>query len=227
MDSWPHGRSPSFSVPKKPGELAALVAGASLPDPALAQAVGEALADELPLLKRDGGFIRSGFDPALDEARGLRDESRRIIASLQVRYAEETGIRSLKIKHNNVLGYFVEVAQQYGDTFLKPPLNETYIHRQTLAGAMRFSTTELSGLEAKIAGAAERSLGIEQDHFDRLEALVLASAGPIKQALKRWPQWMWRAPSQALRWSGIIPALSWTCRWILQSLLPATLSLSR
>ena len=76
----------------------------------------------------------------------------------------------------------VEVAQQYGDTFLKPPLNETYIHRQTLAGAMRFSTTELSGLEAKIAGAAERALGIELDHFDRLEALVLAEAGPIKQA---------------------------------------------
>ena len=68
-----------------------------------------ALADELPLLKRDGGFVRAGYDAALDEARALRDESRRVIAALQARYADETGVRALKIRHNNVLGYFVEV----------------------------------------------------------------------------------------------------------------------
>ena len=83
--------------------------------PALAAELGAALADELPLLKRDGGFVRAGYDAALDEARALRDESRRVIAALQARYAEETGVRSLKIRHNNVLGYFVEVTAQHGE----------------------------------------------------------------------------------------------------------------
>ncbi len=68
-----------------------------------------ALADELPYLKRDGGFVRPGYDAALDEARALRDESRRVIAALQARYADDSGVRALKIRHNNVLGYFVEV----------------------------------------------------------------------------------------------------------------------
>ncbi len=133
-------------------------------------------------LKRDGGFVRAGYLPALDETRALRDESRRVIASLQARYAEETGIRTLKVKHNNVLGYFVEVAQQHGETFLKAPLNETFIHRQTMAGAMRFSTTELGQLEAKIAGAADRALGLEQEVFADLARAVLAMAEDIRAA---------------------------------------------
>ncbi|MBN8937965.1 MAG: DNA mismatch repair protein MutS [Rhizobiales bacterium] len=164
------------------GELVAVAHGLSQPDPALAGMLAAALDDELPLLKRDGGFVRAGHLADLDEARGLRDESRRIIAGLQTRYAEETGIRALKIKHNNVLGYFVEVAQQHGDAFLKPPLNATYIHRQTLAGVMRFTTTELGALEAKIAGAADRALGLELDLFERLSEAVLGHAEPIKQA---------------------------------------------
>ncbi len=101
---------------------------------------------------------------------------------LQARYAEETGIRTLKVKHNNVLGYFVEVAQQHGETFLKAPLNETFIHRQTMAGAMRFSTTELGQLEAKIAGAADRALGLEQEVFADLARAVLAMAEDIRAA---------------------------------------------
>src|SRR5262249_47045163 len=132
-----------------PAEIAQARA-ALRPDGAIAAELTAALADELPHLKRDGGFVRAGFDAATDEARALRDESRRVIAALQARYAEASGVRSLKIRHNNVLGYFVEVTAQNGEKFLNPPLNATFIHRQTLAGQVRFTTTELGALEAKI-----------------------------------------------------------------------------
>jgi DNA mismatch repair protein MutS len=153
-----------------------------LPDPALAAKLSAALADELPHLRRDGGFVRAGYDGALDEARALRDESRRVIAGLQARYAEATAVRALKIRHNNVLGYFVEVTAQHGEKLLAAPLNATFIHRQTLAGQVRFTTTELGALEAKIASAAERALGMELAAFDDLAAAVTAGAGTIKRA---------------------------------------------
>src|SRR4029450_8351300 len=108
------------------------------------------------------------------------DESRRVIAALQARYAEETGIRILKIKHNNVLGYFVEVTAQHGEKLMAAPLNATFIHRQTLAGQVRFTTTELGELEAKIASAAERALGLELETFERLTANVMAESTNIK-----------------------------------------------
>jgi DNA mismatch repair protein MutS len=152
------------------------------PDAAITRELSAALADELPLIKRDGGFVRAGYDTALDEARGLRDESRRVIAALQARYAELTGVRALKVRHNNVLGYFVEVTAQNADKLFSAPLNAIFIHRQTLAGQVRFTTTELSALEAKIASAADRALGIELETFDRLAAQVTAAAGPIKAA---------------------------------------------
>ena len=87
-------------------------------DPALAGQLQQALAEELPLLRRDGGFVRAGYEPALDEARALRDESRRVIAALQIQYAETTGVRTLKIRHNNVLGYFVDVTAQHGEKLM-------------------------------------------------------------------------------------------------------------
>jgi DNA mismatch repair protein MutS len=151
-------------------------------DPALASELDAALADELPHLKRDGGFVRAGYSAALDEARALRDESRRVIAALQARYADLTSVRALKIRHNNVLGYFVEVAAQHGERMMAAPLNATFIHRQTLAGQVRFTTTELGELEAKIASAADRALGIELETFDRLAAAVTAAAAQIKEA---------------------------------------------
>ncbi|MBV8111195.1 MAG: DNA mismatch repair protein MutS [Hyphomicrobiales bacterium] len=151
-------------------------------DPALATELNAALAEELPHLKRDGGFVRAGYVPALDEARALRDESRRVIAALQARYAETTSVRALKIRHNNVLGYFVEVTAQHGERLMAPPLNATFIHRQTLAGQVRFTTTELGELEAKIASAADRALGIELETFERLAANVTAAAAAIKEA---------------------------------------------
>ena len=174
---------------------AGLAAGAGLPDETararaalgaidatLAAELARALADELPAFRRDGGFVRAGFAAALDEARALRDESRRVIASLQARYAEETGVRALKIRHNNVLGYFIEVTAQHADKLASPPLSAAYIHRQTLAGQVRFTTTALAELEAKIATAAERALAIELDVFDQLAARVVAQSESIKAA---------------------------------------------
>ena len=156
--------------------------GLRRPDAALAAELQRALADELPAYRRDGGFVRAGYEPALDEARALRDESRRVIAALQVRYAETTGIRSLKIRHNNVLGYFVDVTAQHGDKLMSAPLNATFIHRQTTAGQVRFTTTELGELEAKIASAADRALALELEIFDRLAGAVTAASAAIKEA---------------------------------------------
>jgi len=166
---------------KAPAEMADAASACRKPDPSLSAELAHALADDLPVMKRDGGFVRAGYDKSLDEARALRDESRRVIAALQARYADETGIRTLKIRHNNVLGYFVEVTAQHGDRLMAAPLNATFIHRQTLAGQVRFTSTELGELESKIASAAERALGLELDIFERLAGAVIAQGGEIKQ----------------------------------------------
>jgi DNA mismatch repair protein MutS len=163
-----------------PDEITQALEAARRPDGTLAAALSAALAAELPAFKRDGGFVREGYDGALDELRALRDESRRVIAGLQARYAEEAGVRALKIRHNNVLGYFVEVTAQHGDKLMAAPLNATFIHRQTLAGQVRFTTTELGELEAKIASAAERALGLEIEIYERLSAAVIAETEAIK-----------------------------------------------
>lgn len=144
---------------------------------ALVTTLGNALADELPIHARDGGFIRAGVDAALDELRVLRDESRRHIAALQDRYAQETGITTLKIRHNNMLGYYIEVAPKH-----MPQMGAQYIHRQTMANAVRYATPELSELESKIAQAADRALKLELEMFERLAADVLARAEAITRA---------------------------------------------
>ncbi|MBH9986785.1 DNA mismatch repair protein MutS [Bartonella sp. W8098] len=141
------------------------------------------LADDLPLLKRDGGFVRKNYNQELDELRTLRDESRRFIAELQGRYAEETGVKALKIRHNNILGYYIEVT-----ALQAPALTETteaksrFIHRQTMANAMRFTTTELADLESRIANAADRALTIELELFDKLVEEIADQADFIRQA---------------------------------------------
>ncbi len=143
------------------------------------------LADDLPLLKRDGSFLREGANAELDEVRALRDQSRRVIAGLQLQYAEETGVKSLKIKHNNVLGYFIEVtAGNAGPMTDTPEAKARFIHRQTMANAMRFTTTELADLESRIANAADRALSIELDAFDQMSAAVVAEAEAIKAAAR-------------------------------------------
>ncbi len=93
-----------------PDELSVALTDLELLPPSLEYLLSSMLAEDLPLLKRDGGFLKEGADEGLDEARALRDQSRRVIASLQLQYCEETGVKSLKIKHNNVLGYFIEVS---------------------------------------------------------------------------------------------------------------------
>jgi DNA mismatch repair protein MutS len=168
------------ALKEAPAEIAQAVDACRRPDGMLAAELSAALAAELPAVKRDGGFIRAGYDTSLDEVRALRDESRRVIATLQARYAEETGVRALKVRHNNVLGYFVEVTAQHGDRLMAAPLNTTFIHRQTLAGQVRFTTTELGALEAKIASAGERALGLELEMFERLAARVIGESDPIK-----------------------------------------------
>jgi DNA mismatch repair protein MutS len=143
--------------------------------------------DELPLMKRDGGFVRAATLAELDELRALRDQSRRVIAGLQLSYAEETGVRSLKIKHNNVLGYFIEVtALNAGPLTEGDEAKAKFIHRQTMANAMRFTTTELADLETRIANAAGEALAIELAAFRRDGADgVIAHADAIKAAATR------------------------------------------
>jgi len=163
-----------------PAEIAAArdALGAAPAD--LAAWLRAALADDLPLLKRDGGFVRDGFHAGLDEARRLRDESRKVIASLQARYAAETDLRTLKIRHNNVLGYFVEVGASHAERMLAPPLNQRFFHRQTMAGAVRFTTSELSELESRIATAGERALAFELEIFEALRVAVTAAGEAIR-----------------------------------------------
>jgi len=136
-----------------------------------------ALAEELPLLTRDGGFIAAGHDAALDEYRALRDESRRHVAGLQAKYAEATEVPGLKIRHNNVLGFYIEVTPRHAEK-----LGEGFIHRQSMANAMRFSTVELGELEAKISQAGDRALALELELFAALSAAVLVEAKSIARA---------------------------------------------
>lgn len=157
----------ALSLAARP-ELAALVADAE-----------RALIAEPPLLARDGGFIAPGWDPALDEARSLRDQSRRVVAGLQKTYADQTGVAGLKVKHNNVLGYFIEVTARHGDALMGV---DAFIHRQTMANAVRFSTPELGELEAKIAQAGERALAMELEAFEAFRARVEAEAHAIRAA---------------------------------------------
>nr|WP_239025074.1 DNA mismatch repair protein MutS [Rhodoligotrophos defluvii] len=165
----------------KPAELAGIVAVLRRDNGTLADRLAGTLADDLPLNPRDGGFVRPGFVAELDEQLRLRDQSRQVIASLQNRYADETGVRSLKIRHNNVLGYFIEVGAQHGEKLTAPALAGRFIHRQTLANAMRFTTVELADLESQIAKAAERALAIEMAIYDELVAAVTEQAGLIAE----------------------------------------------
>ena len=152
---------------------------------ALIDLLDRALATDLPLLARDGGFIAAGYDADLDGVRQLRDQGRSVIAGLQADYAGQTGIAGLKIKHNNVLGYFIETTSTHAERMLAPPLNQTFIHRQTTAGQVRFTTLPLSDLETRILNAGNHALEIEKRLYDGLKQAVLARAGPIGAAAQQ------------------------------------------
>ncbi len=133
----------------------------------------ELLSDDLPNLERDGGFVRAGYSAKLDELRLMRDDSRRLIASLQSRYQQMTDIDALKISYNNVLGYFIEVPAKRADKMLVRKGEENnadnpFIHRQTMANAVRFTTPELAELERDIASANDKAIGIELELFRQM-----------------------------------------------------------
>lgn len=142
----------------------------------------EALAEDVPMLARDGGFIAESYDAGLDEIRRLRDESRRIIAGLQNKYAEETGVKVLKIKYNAVLGYHIDVPAAHGDKLMVSPHRETFIHRQTLANSVRFSTSALADLAGEISRAGEKALALELALYDSFLAQIASAAAQIAAA---------------------------------------------
>ncbi|GJE53978.1 DNA mismatch repair protein MutS [Methylobacterium thuringiense] len=147
-------------------------------DTELVAELAAALADDLPLNRRDGGFVRAGYRSDIDESRELGRDSRKVIAALQARYAEESGCRTLRIKHNNMLGFYIEVPQAVGEACLKGLMRD-FVHRQTMIDAMRFTSFELGELESKISGASDRVLAMEGQVFEALAALVMAQATVI------------------------------------------------
>ncbi len=175
-------------------EIAETLDGTELPDllkralssltghDALLDLLDQALVAEPPLLARDGGFIAPGYDTELDELRQLRDEGRSVIARMQQDYARETGISSLKIKHNNVLGYFIEVTATHSEKMLSPPLSDSFKHRQTTANQLRFTTPALTEMETRILNAGGRALEIEKRLYDSLKSQILDNSGPIAAA---------------------------------------------
>lgn len=143
--------------------------------------LSRALKEDPPLLARAGEFIAAGYAADLDAARALRDDSRRLIAELQARYATETGVSALKIRFNNVLGYFVEIPPRQAERLKEGP-QTAFIHRQTTASAVRFTTVALGELAARIAGAADEALALELALFDELAAAVVADSEVIARA---------------------------------------------
>jgi DNA mismatch repair protein MutS len=139
-----------------------------------------AVMSEPPLLTRDGNFIQSSFNGELAQYRSLRDEGRQHILQLEARYKDETGLSALKIKHNGVLGYHIDVPARAADPLMGPPFNETFIHRQTLANAVRFSTQELADLAGRISRAGAQALECELALFETLRQHVLSRARSLQ-----------------------------------------------
>lgn len=144
--------------------------------------LSRALVEEPPLLARDGGFIAARHDQELDETRTLRDEGRAVIARMQAEYVAKTGIQGLRIKHNNVLGYFIEVTTTHEDRMRADP--GLFIHRQTTAGQVRFTTLALGDLETRILNAGNHALEIEKRHYAGLKARILDQSALIAQAAR-------------------------------------------
>ena len=147
----------------------------------VAQTLYEALEPDLPLLARDGGFISKSFHAGLAELIDMRDNSKNIIAQMQANYVEKTDINNLKITFNNVLGYFIEVSAKNAPKLLNNP-ELGFIHRQTLANVVRFTTVELSELETKIRTAGEKIQALEEEIFSDLLGQVMLRANDLLAA---------------------------------------------
>jgi DNA mismatch repair protein MutS len=155
-----------------PGELASLGERLATADTELQRELARALVDEPPPVRRDGGFVRAGYMAELDDSRRLRDDSRKVLIELEAKYLAETSLRTLKVRHNNQIGYYVEVGAQPGKALLEAPLNATFRHRQTLPNQLRFTTAELSEIEGRISAAADRAQALENEVFNALAKCV-------------------------------------------------------
>ena len=164
--------------PEIPDELAKL-RNALGGHESLIETLTTALKEEAGLFARDGNFIAEDFSPALDELRTLRDESKRLIVALQQKYIDGTGINTLKIRFNNVLGYYIEITQTH-----QSKVSTDFIHRQTLANNLRYTTVELSELERKIGEAADKALKLELEIFSDLVEKVTDAEQAIKQTAR-------------------------------------------
>ena len=140
-----------------------------------------AIVPEPPVQLRDGGFVAPGYDGELDEERRMRDDGRSIIAGLQAEYVGETGISSLKVKYNNVLGHFIETPASHSEKMLSEPLSSMFIHRQTTASAIRFSTPRMKEIESRILNADGNIAEIERRIFDALCDSVADEASALAQ----------------------------------------------
>ncbi|MBS0546849.1 MAG: DNA mismatch repair protein MutS [Proteobacteria bacterium] len=147
---------------------------------ALIQSYSAALVDEPPLFARDGGFIRAGHKAELDEQRTLRDDSRKTVAALEAKYRAAANVPTLKIRHNNMIGYHIEVTATHADKLDLAALGFT--RRQSMSNATRFSTAELADLETRIGRAADQALAMELVLFDGLLAEAMKVSGAIAAA---------------------------------------------
>ena len=147
---------------------------------ALVDLYTRALVESPPTEKQAGGFIARGFDAALDELRDMAGNARRAVAALETRYRKQTGITTLKIKHNAVIGYFVEVPPRHADTLMAE--HSGFTHRQTLAGAVRFNSSELHDEAVKIAQSGAHAIAAEDAHFEELSALAIQSRDAIARS---------------------------------------------
>ncbi|MBR5130464.1 MAG: DNA mismatch repair protein MutS [Alphaproteobacteria bacterium] len=144
------------------------------------QAIGTS-DENLPVLARDGGFIQSGYSAALDELINIKNNVKKVLADLQAKYIQDTGIANLKIAFNNVVGYYIEVPTRFAEPLLMEK-ERGFIHRQTMVNVVRFTTAALSELEAKILHADEQKLAMEIELFEALRNKVLALSTPLLKA---------------------------------------------
>ena len=141
----------------------------------------EAFLPDAPLNLRQGGFIATGWSSELDELKILRSDSRQHIANLQAEYIEVSSIPTLKVKHNNILGYFIEVTPKYSDKMDDDHLKEIFIHRQTLGSCVRYTTTDLADLDSRITTARDRALALEIDIFQEFVARLIFLTEEIRE----------------------------------------------
>ena len=153
-----------------------------------------ALVPSPPTERGSGGFIADGYDAALDELRATSGDARRAIAAMEARYRDETGIASLKIRHNGVLGYFIEVGARHADALMAP--DSGFTHRQTMAGAVRFNSLKLHEEAARIAEAGGHALAAEEAHFEELVAEVVGARHAIAAHTAR------ESRAQSVTWLG-------------------------